>query len=197
MLVSRATMEQGRLRQQGGEGLPADTAGGTWGKDPVRPSTVLLVEDDVAVRASTADILRQEGFIVLEVADAAAANWRLADKDVDVVVLDLHLARLDGTAVLESLEEGTTVIVVSAFDYFDEPRIRQDFGDYLFECLRKPVAPPRLLEVVSAAAAQSRDRGTGPRVRPIESRAALRLAFTRLADLTARAEPEDGSDPRA
>lgn len=157
---------------------------------PTAPSkaaaTVLIVDDEEAVRESTASILRQEGFTVFEAADGAAATWTLASEDIDVLLLDLHLRHLDGTAVLEVLEESSTVVVFSAFEYFEEAAIRRDFPHAIFECLRKPVPPSRLVEVIAAAAA--RGRGHEPRVRPIDPPTALRLALAGLARLTPLAE---------
>jgi BarA-like signal transduction histidine kinase len=44
------------------------------------------------------------------------------------------------------------VVVISAFDSSEEAEIREHYGWMLFECLRKPVSPRRLIEVTAAAA---------------------------------------------
>ena len=160
-------------------------------RDSRRTHNVLVVEDDEAVRESTAAILRSEGFQVLEAADAAAATWTLASEDIDVLLLDLQLCRQDGTVVLDALEKGSTAVVFSAFGFFEEPDIRQRFGPIVFECLRKPVPPSRLIEVVSAAAAHARDEGHEPRVKPIAPRMALRLAMAGLSRMTPQSEQEE------
>lgn len=149
-------------------------------------ATVLVVDDDEAVRESTAAILRAEGFKVLQAADGPAATWVLASEDIDVLLLDLHLRHLDGPAVLEGLEESSTVVVFSAFEYFEEAAIRRDFKPAVFECLRKPVPPSRLVEVIASAVAHR--RGHQPRVRPIDTRTTLRLALAGLARVTPEAE---------
>ena len=156
-----------------------------------RTATVLVVDDEEAVRESTAAVLRCEGFDVLEAGDGAAATWILASRNIDVLLLDLHLRRMDGTAVLESLEETSTVVVFSAFGFFEEPEVRKAFGPVVFECLRKPVDPRRLVEVMTAAATHARDEGRRPRVRPIGPPMALRLAMAGLARLTPQSEREE------
>jgi len=157
-----------------------------------RSATILVVDDEDAVRESTAAILRLEGFHVIEAADGAAATWTLASEEVDVLLLDLHLRRQDGTSVLEALEKSSTVVIFSAFGYFEESDIRRAFGPVVFDCLRKPVPPERLVEVLSAAAAHARSQGHQPRVSPIAPRMALRLAMAGLA----RMEPQtEGDEP--
>ena len=146
---------------------------------PVEQARVLVVEDDLAVRASMTEILRRRGFTVSEAGDGASATWMVADGEFDVLLLDLRLSRLDGTAVLESLEPPGTAVIVSAFSCVDEEAVRARFGAKVFACLRKPVEPERLVDVVSRASAARR----GPRVRPIEPRDALRLGLAGLASL--------------
>jgi DNA-binding response OmpR family regulator len=150
-----------------------------------RPTaTVLVVDDEEDVRASTAAILRTEGFQVLEAADGAAAMWTLASQSIDVLLLDLHLAHVDGTAVLDALDESSTVVVFSGFGSFEESEIRRGFGPVVFDCLLKPVPPLRLIEVVAAAARDARGKGHQINVRPITPPMALRLAMAGLARLT-------------
>jgi DNA-binding NtrC family response regulator len=156
---------------------------------PGNVAKVLVVDDEESVRESTAAVLRCVGCDVLEARDGAVATWMLATENIDVLLLDLHLQRLDGTAVLESLEESSTAVVFSAFGFFDEKDIRKAFGPVVFECLRKPVPAGRLVEVVEAAAAHARDGDHRPRVRPIGHSMALRLAMAGLAGLTPQNEP--------
>jgi DNA-binding NtrC family response regulator len=151
-------------------------------------AAVLVVDDDDGVRETTAAILRHEGFDVLEASDGAAATWTLANEHVDVVLLDLRLRRVDGTVVLEALEESSTVVIVSAFEYFEESDIRQRFGTVVFEFLQKPVLPRRLVDVTAAAATHARSRGLEPKVRPIAPRMALGLAMSGLARMTPETE---------
>ena len=149
-------MQRGRPR------LPATpelVQPGPWNipnADSESTATVLVVDDEEAIRESTATILRAEGFEVLEAADGAAAMWTMASQSVDVLLLDLHLGRVDGTAVLDALDDSSTVVVFSGFGSFEESAIRKGFGPVVFECLLKPVPPLRLIEVVAAAARDAR-----------------------------------------
>lgn len=147
-----------------------------------------MVEDDDGVRTSTSEILSREGFDVSGAADGTRATWVLASEAIDVVLLDLHLRQLDGSGVLEALEASSTVVIFSAFESYKEADIRREFGPLIFDCLRKPVSPEHLIEVVAAAAAASREKGEQPRVKPIDQRGALKLALTGLAHLGPREE---------
>lgn len=60
------------------------------------PQTVLLVEDDDLIRATTAEILKEIGFAVIEAASAEDAFTALQTAVVDVLVTDLNLPGASG-----------------------------------------------------------------------------------------------------
>jgi DNA-binding response OmpR family regulator len=64
--------------------------------------TVLLVEDDTAVRLTLADLLEDAGFDVLEASDAEDAWALIADpaQHIDILVTDLNLGPGDNGLVL-------------------------------------------------------------------------------------------------
>ena len=83
------------------------------------PHTVLVVEDEPAVRELVADFLRDEGYEVEEARDGAEAIHRLdwhhrrADH-LCAVLLDMMLPRVDGVGVLRHLATvGADVPVVA------------------------------------------------------------------------------------
>jgi DNA-binding response OmpR family regulator len=84
-----------------------------------QPHTVLLVEDEPAVRELVADFLREEGYEVEEARDGADAIHRLdvhqrrADH-LCAVLLDMMLPRVDGIGVLRHMATaGADVPVVA------------------------------------------------------------------------------------
>jgi CheY-like chemotaxis protein len=130
--------------------------------NPPGSASVLIVEDEQGVRETTAAILRREGYRVSQAADGVEAMAILKDGGIDVLILDLRLPRMNGTALIEALEQPPTTVVFSAFEYFDEDEMRARYGPVIFECLRKPVTPVRLITVVAAAADQARHGGSDP-----------------------------------
>ncbi|MBA3948565.1 MAG: response regulator, partial [Acidobacteria bacterium] len=67
-------------------------------------STALLVEDEPALRAAVGDALADAGFVVDRAADGEEALTRVRARDYDLIVCDLKMPRLDGTAFYRELE---------------------------------------------------------------------------------------------
>lgn len=64
---------------------------------------VLLVEDDGWLRPLLAELLADEGYRVIEVADGADVARLAAEQPPDAIVLDLRLPRKSGLEVLAEL----------------------------------------------------------------------------------------------
>ena len=91
-----------------------DTAGRTHGAGV--PPSVLVVDDQLAVREGVARLLAYASIEWRDIATAAnAAEARLAVARVrpDVVVLDVDLAGEDGLALIAHFSPGTRVLVLS------------------------------------------------------------------------------------
>jgi DNA-binding response OmpR family regulator len=64
---------------------------------------VLVVEDEPSIRLFCRINLELEGFDVLEAGSLADARTAIAENDVSVVLLDLHLGRERGTDLIDEL----------------------------------------------------------------------------------------------
>jgi CheY-like chemotaxis protein len=71
---------------------------------PPSGGSVLVVDDDPAVRRLVVETLRAEGVELREAADGRAALKEIEERRPDALVLDLTLPELDGFAVLERLQ---------------------------------------------------------------------------------------------
>lgn len=79
--------------------------------------TVMLVEDNTAVRTLQRVLLTRAGFTVVECADLAGSRQRLGTVCPAVVVLDVHLPDGYGVDLLPSLDRTRTqVLMMSAMD---------------------------------------------------------------------------------
>jgi len=81
-------------------------------------STILLVDDEDSVQKLLAYPLEREGFRVLQARDGEEALERFAAEEVDLVVLDLMLPKLDGLEVCKRLraESQVPIIMLTARD---------------------------------------------------------------------------------
>jgi len=84
--------------------LPATTDGGGIVRGGTE--TVLLIDDDNAVRRALREILSRSGYSVIEATDGAngVAVFEREQLRIDLVVLDRSMPKLSGDAVLERLE---------------------------------------------------------------------------------------------
>jgi len=110
---------------------------------------VLVVDDEEAVRVSVADVIRTAGYTVIESSDGEDALRLLSTMRFDAIVLDLHMPRLGGVAMLSALPKPPPVVVLSGYELEEESR--QQVGRAIVTTLRKPVPPSVLLDALADA----------------------------------------------
>ena len=114
---------------------------------------ILLVDDQLNVRRSTAFILKKDGHTVHEAGSRSAALEVFASTDIDVVVTDVRMeSEHDGAVLLRAVKGGhadTEVIIVTAFGTIDDAVDAMRAGAY--DYLTKPLDPGRLLITVRRA----------------------------------------------
>jgi DNA-binding response OmpR family regulator len=86
--------------------------------DPGAATTILVVEDDSAIRATLAKALAASGYRVLTASDGGEARALFAEVKPDLIVLDLMLPDDDGLALAASFQTLTTapILICSARD---------------------------------------------------------------------------------
>ncbi len=105
-----------------------------------RRGTILVVDDNVAFRESTAEILELAGYEVVQAVDREDAVARLRPGNFDILLLDLGVD-LGGLEVLDQAGSVPAVIVVSGVGQAEpDPRVSA--------FLSKPLDPRRLLSEV-------------------------------------------------
>lgn len=122
-------------------GPPADLTGA---------GTILLVEDEDAVRAFAARALSQRGYTVFEAASGAEALDVFAQHpDLDLIVSDVVMPEMDGPTMLKVLrKQGATVKVIFVSGYAEEAFAKNlpDGEDFGF--LPKPFTLKQLIQSV-------------------------------------------------
>ena len=78
--------------------------------------SVLIVDDDEEITRSTGIFLKAEGYRVLEAHDGLEALDMLMNEDIQLVLLDIMMPKLDGISTLMKLSEkkNIPVIIISA-----------------------------------------------------------------------------------
>ncbi|HEU5363318.1 MAG TPA: response regulator transcription factor [Gaiellaceae bacterium] len=129
---------------------------------PDAPSTILLVDDEDAVRKVLAFPLEKDGYVVVQAGDGEEALRLFAERPADLVVLDLMLPRLDGLEVCKRLRATSTVPIImltarddeldkvlglelGADDYITKPFSIREFRSRVRALLRRsrqPHVPP-------------------------------------------------------
>jgi PAS domain S-box-containing protein len=92
---------------------PPVTQQAECGPQPGEKQTILVCEDDWLIRASTVDMLEDQGYIVFEAADAKTALGVLSERPIDVLVTDVGLPDMSGVMLAErakALVSGLPVI---------------------------------------------------------------------------------------
>jgi DNA-binding response OmpR family regulator len=74
--------------------------------------TILLVDDEDAVRTVLTFPLEKDGYVVVQAGDGEEALRRFSEQTIDLVVLDLMLPRLDGLEVCKRLRATSTVPII-------------------------------------------------------------------------------------
>lgn len=113
-------------------------------------ATVVVVDDDADLRALIAEFLAENGLTVMAAGDAAALDACLAERPVDLVILDVMMPGEDGLSVLRRMQGGAapSIIMLSAMgdDYDRIAGLEMGADDYL----AKPCNPRELLARVRA-----------------------------------------------
>jgi two-component system nitrogen regulation response regulator GlnG len=132
------------------------------------PATVLVADDDAAIRTVVRQALMRAGYNV-RTTDSVAGLWRLADEGQgDVIITDVVLPDADGLDAIPALIDrrpGLPVIVMSAQNTLATAVRATEQG--AFEYLPKPFDLDELIRAVGSALEQSR----AARRRPAEARA--------------------------
>jgi DNA-binding response OmpR family regulator len=132
-------------------------------------STILLVDDEDSVQKLLAYPLEREGFRVLQARDGEEALQRFASEQVDLVVLDLMLPKLDGLEVCKRLRSDSSVPIImltarddevdkvlglelGADDYITKPFSIREFRSRVKAALRRATTPKHDAEQLETVA---------------------------------------------
>lgn len=141
--------------------------------------TLLFIEDDDQIRLALRLALEDEGYEVIEAADGRSGLERFAEREPDLVLLDLRLPDISGFEVCRTLRSRSIVpiiVVTAQADTYDMVAgLEAGADDYV----RKPVVPKELA---------ARIRALLRRVQLHDGRASTAAAAARFGDVELRRE---------
>jgi DNA-binding response OmpR family regulator len=109
-------------------------------------TTVLVVEDEPAIRFLCTVNLEMDGFRVLEAATLGEARRVLETAEVHIVLLDVHVAGEDGRELIGEIRRRTTAIAIALISGSVDAIVARDTG--VDRVLTKPFDPQELTATV-------------------------------------------------
>src|SRR5436190_15372047 len=122
-------------------------------KAPRVAETILLVEDEAAVRTLAKRVLFQKGYRVLEASDGAIALRLAAGHvgEIDLVLTDVAMPNLGGRGLVEELKELSPGMRVLFMSGYPKEEVFPDKGANRVPYLQKPFTSEALLAEVRTA----------------------------------------------
>ena len=124
--------------------------------------TVLVVDDEAAIRETVREILADEGYRVIEAADATVVPDLVAEEAPDVVLLDVWMPVMDGIMLLRRIRRerpDARVIMISGHGSIDAAMAATRLG--AFDFIEKPLSLDGLLAAVERACGDPRREDPG------------------------------------
>jgi len=93
------------------------------------PETILIVDDDPAIRRFVAEVLRPSGFRILEASGGKEAFKRLKAEAIDLMIIDLIMPDQDGLEIIQKVRRQYPLLPVIAIsggfgeDYLEGARL--------------------------------------------------------------------------
>jgi len=118
--------------------------------------TILVVDDEDDVRESVREVLRDEGYRVVDTADGTQVLELIRQERPELVLLDIWMPQVDGIGLLKDIksqEPELNVVMVSGHGNIHTAVTATKFG--AFDFLEKPVSLEGLLLTVQRALGES------------------------------------------
>ena len=114
-------------------------------------TTVLIVDDESRMRKLVKDFLVREGYTVLEAGDGLEAlDIFYEEKDIELLILDVMMPKLDGWQVCREIRENSKVPIIMLTARSEERDELQGFELGVDEYISKPFSPKILVARVGA-----------------------------------------------
>jgi DNA-binding response OmpR family regulator len=102
---------------------------------------ILIVEDEETIREVEAAYLKQAGYLILEAEDGEKALEIVQDKQVDLVVLDVNLPKINGFDVCKRIREKSNVPIIMVTARIEEIDEMLGLNIGADDYVKKPFSP--------------------------------------------------------
>ena len=116
------------------------------------PQTLLIVDDDAAMRQMLASLFSEQGYAVREAATADAAMDLARERDLDAVLSDIRMPGMSGIDMVGELRRvrpDTPIVLMTAFGSIDSAVEAMRAG--AFDYITKPFEPEAVLMTLERA----------------------------------------------
>ena len=123
-----------------------------------KPACILVVDDDPEMRALLSDVLRNEGYEVVEAKDGTEAVLALRSRTFDVIVMDKNMPGPSGLDLLPGFRRvapHSQVIMMTAFG--DVPSYMEAVEKGAVEFLFKPFRMEEMKAAIAKAIGSASD----------------------------------------
>jgi CheY-like chemotaxis protein len=124
-------------------------------------ASILVIDDERAVRESLAKILRREGHEVRTAADGAEGLRMWREQGAAVVILDIHMPGFDGIEILVQLRALQPLLPVIVISGGDQTHTLGLLADAKLLGAVRALAKPFSLSELTAAVNHALGRGDG------------------------------------
>ena len=111
---------------------------------------ILIVDDEFIIHKGIAGLLKRsvDYFDVYEASDGSEALELIAQENIDAMLLDINMPKMNGLDVLKTLQEQKKkilTVVLTGYEEFDYAKKALEYGAFKYEL--KPLTPTKLLEL--------------------------------------------------
>lgn len=113
---------------------------------------ILVVDDEPLVRDLLKEVLKTEGYEVAIAEDGLAASKEVKKQEIDLVITDVRIPKLDGIELLKEIKRissSTLVVVITAYGTIENAVEAMKNGAY--DYITKPVSPEQIKLVIQKA----------------------------------------------
>ncbi len=117
----------------------------------MKKTKILIVDDESRMRKLIRDFLAREGYLIVEAADGVEAmDTFYSDKDIELIILDVMMPRMDGWQVCREVREHSKVPIMMLTARAEEQNELKGFELGVDEYVAKPFSPKILVARVGA-----------------------------------------------